>query len=398
MTTTTHPVVPTRRDRAARWWINGGLALLVVVASVIPDSIPSGDFRLDDDVDIPSGLVALVLAITLQWRHRQPRIVFWLVLGVATVMVGFGHPYLGYVLAVGVAVSQIARAGRRGAAIASAGVSIVALGLVLITGAQESFPRVVSVLAVVGFAGALGDAIHSRRALIDSILERAERAERTREEEAGRRVAEERLRIARELHDAAAHQIAVVNLQSGAATAALAHGRKEDAERALSAIRSATQDVLSEIAALLVVLRTEGLQNAPAAPPVAGLADLPELLERFRTAGLKVTLEDTDSLPELAGATDLVAYKVIQEGLTNAHKHGAAGCAGLTICIENEDLNIKIVNAIEPRASHHAISSGYGLQGIEERCTSVKGRVHVERQAESFTLAVLLPLPVGEQR
>ncbi|CAM5720894.1 two-component sensor histidine kinase [Streptomyces californicus] len=183
---------------------------------------------------------------------------------------------------------------------------------------QENF----AVFAWTGLAGAAGDAVRSRRAFVDAIRERAERAERTREEEARRRVAEERLRIARDLHDVVAHHIALVNVQAGVA-AHVMDKRPDQAKEALAHVRDASRSALSELRVTVGLLRQQGDPEAPTEPGSPGLAVLGELVDTFRNAGLpvEVACADRDRLP---AAVDLAAYRVIQEALTNVRKHAGA--------------------------------------------------------------------------
>ncbi|MFD3355818.1 sensor histidine kinase [Streptomyces fradiae] len=179
------------------------------------------------------------------------------------------------------------------------------------------------VFAWTGMAAAAGDAVRSRRAFVDAIRERAERAERTREEEARRRVAEERLRIARDLHDVVAHHIALVNVQAGVA-AHVMDRRPDQAKEALAHVREASRCALDELRATVGLLRQSG---DPAAPtePAPGLAVLDDLLERFRHAGLPVRVARTDRDTHLPAAVDLAAYRIVQEALTNVRKHAGPG-------------------------------------------------------------------------
>jgi signal transduction histidine kinase len=149
---------------------------------------------------------------------------------------------------------------------------------------------------------------------------RAQQAETTREEEAQRRVAEERLRIAQELHDVIAHHVSVINVQSGVAR----HLLQRDPDRAgvaLDVVREASRAALAETAQLVGLLRNdeEGLPTSPA----PGLDRLDELVEATRRAGLEVQLQRVGQPLVVAPAADLVAYRVVQEALTNALKHGA---------------------------------------------------------------------------
>ncbi|WP_258040299.1 sensor histidine kinase, partial [Streptomyces sp. SM9] len=181
--------------------------------------------------------------------------------------------------------------------------------------AQENF----GIFAWLGLAAAAGDAVRSRRAYITAIHERADRAERTREEEARRRVAEERLRIARDLHDVVAHHIALVNVQAGVA-AHVMDRRPDQAKEALAHVREASRSALDELRATVGLLRQSGDPEAPT-EPAPGLARLDDLAERFRNAGLPVEIACPDRGDPLPAAVDLAAYRVVQEALTNVHKH-----------------------------------------------------------------------------
>ncbi|MDD1060340.1 histidine kinase [Streptomyces cocklensis] len=206
---------------------------------------------------------------------------------------------------------------------------------------------VVAVAAWAGTAVAAGDAVRSRRAYAAAIAERAQRAEETREEEAKRRVAEERMRIARELHDVVAHQIALANVQAGVA-AHVMDRRPDQARQALAHVSEASRSALDELRATVGLLRQRG---EPAAPmePAPGLGSLDQLLDGFRQAGLQVTVEDRtggEAAPPpqepLPASVDLTAYRVIQESLTNVQKHAGPG-AGAVVRIRRDPGALEVV-------------------------------------------------------
>lgn len=237
---------------------------------------------------------------------------------------------------------------------------------------------------------ALGGAGKLRQAYLAAATARAEEAERTREEEARRRVAGERMRIARELHDVTAHHLALANAQAGTVRYLM------DAEPAQA--RAMAEDLNGTIAAALEELSTTvGLlrqADDPDSPlePSPGLARLPGLAESFRTAGLAVTVT-TDGEPRpLAGGTDLNAYRIIQEALTNVTKHAAARRAQVHLAYASDQLTITITNdSSNPPA--RAASPGYGLIGMRERAQSVGGRLHAgPRALGGFEVTAELPL------
>ncbi|WP_187264885.1 sensor histidine kinase [Homoserinibacter sp. GY 40078] len=343
--------------------------------------------------------VALIVAaaVVLPFRRRWPLAV----LAVELVLYGLGawsgmmSP--GIVIAIPVAVFSVALTSSRIRSAIIAGVAVVAVVLLsLLTSVPNVFaPQVVQFALTVGFGFAFGDGVRSRRAYIAAIVERADRAERTRDEEAQRRVAEERLRIARDLHDAVAHQITVISLNAGVASSAL-ETRPEKAREALGAIRTAARTVLGEIGDLLEYLRSDG-DGVPDSTPQLGLAQLAALVERFEEAGLHVTTRVEGDLDEVTGAADRVAYQVVQEALTNAHKHGVDGAAHVHLAADGAHLRIDVTNPVAWVGGERdgVPSTGHGLIGMRERVASVRGTVSAGESPLGYRVAVELPL--GEE-
>ncbi|MFD9504894.1 histidine kinase [Streptomyces sp. NPDC060035] len=257
------------------------------------------------------------------------------------------------------------------------------------------------VFAWTGMAAAAGDAVRSRRAFIDAIRERAERAERTREEEARRRVAEERLRIARDLHDVVAHHIALVNVQAGVA-AHVMDKRPDQAKEALAHVREASRSALGELRTTVGLLRQSG---DPAAPtePAPGLAVLGELVDTFRNAGLPVEVACTHRESPLPAAVDLAAYRVIQEALTNVRKHaGAEVKAEVSVVRVGSTAEITVLDngRGRPRATDDGTNpyeerdgGGHGLIGMRERVTALGGTLTAgPRYGGGFRVHAILPV------
>ncbi|MFI8516593.1 sensor histidine kinase [Streptomyces sp. NPDC085481] len=254
--------------------------------------------------------------------------------------------------------------------------------------AQENL----GVFAWTGMAAAAGDAVRSRRAFVDAIRERAERAERTREEEARRRVAEERLRIARDLHDVVAHHIALVNVQAGVA-AHVMDKRPDQAKEALAHVRTASRSALDELRATVGLLRQSGDPEAPT-EPVSGLAVLDDLLGTFRNAGLPVELARTNGAA-LPAAVDLAAYRIIQEALTNVRKHaGPDARAEVSVVRVGRTVEITVLDdgPPQPAPGRHG---GHGLLGMRERVTALGGTLTAApRYGGGFRVQAILPVPV----
>nr|WP_237488752.1 histidine kinase [Microbacterium sp. TL13] len=241
----------------------------------------------------------------------------------------------------------------------------------------------------VALAGALGDATRSRRAYVLAVIERARRAEQTREAEASRRVTEERLRIARDLHDAVAHQISVISLNAGVASSAL-ETRPDRAREALATIRTASREVLGEIGSMLTVLRTPdegGIREQP------GLARLTDVVESVRVAGWDVVVRDERDAEPVPLGVDIVAYRVVQEGLTNALKHGTSRRVHVLLRRDGDALEVVVTNPLDHvPADPELPPSGFGLVGLRERVDSVGGVLEAGPAPGGFRLAARLPL------
>lgn len=374
------------------------LLLLIVAATGFSPSFPEGVTERAGESPPWAELVwspepalivvslLLALALPARWRRPIPTLVF--VTGLSCATIALTGMQGAFALAVAIVAHAVAFRGQRRLTIVATALAILALVIPMAARLAEGWEvsRIVGAATLIALGAAVGDAVHSRRAYLASLVERAERAERTREAEAQRRVAEERLRIARELHDAAAHQIAVINLQSGAASAALSAGRQGDAERSLAAVRSSAQAVLGEIETLLVVLRSEEDDGGSALAPVQGLAGLAPLLTAFEETGLHVEAEVhlRHALPD---AVDIVAFKIVQEALTNAHKHGAGGRATLRIDADETGIALDIANGLRTTAG----PTGHGLLGIKERVESVRGTLRIDRGPAVFRIHAFLP-------
>lgn len=250
-------------------------------------------------------------------------------------------------------------------------------------------PLTMLVLVMVGFFAAAGDAIRSRRAYIDEITQRAVQAEQTREAEASRRVAEDRLRIARDLHDTVAHQISVINLHAAVAGRAI-DDDPDAAKSALATVGTASRRVLSEIGDLLSTLRAPD-ESQPLAP-TPGMGMVSALIDEFEASGLHVTARIEGELTDLPAAVDLACYRLVQEALTNAHKHGSVSRAHVWIDRERSGIRLVVTNPAQSGADVDDASVGHGLLGIRERVTGVGGTLSVGRDGGTFRVDALIPL------
>ncbi|MEU4240550.1 histidine kinase [Actinoplanes sp. NPDC026619] len=274
--------------------------------------------------------------------------------------------------------------------------AVVALPLYAVTAytSDSSWwaPQNLGVLAWIGLATAIGDASRTRQAYVAEVEERARRAEQTRDGEARRRVVEERIRIARELHDVVSHHIAMINVQAGAARHVLAH-QPEAAGSALDHIRRASDTVLRELASVVGVLREADDPDA-VTEPTRGLARLSELLGTANAAGLQVEHHQHGAVRELPALVDMAAYRILQESLTNAQKHGT-GSAGLAIKYTAGHVVLEVTN----RVGTNGTAGGYGLVGMRERATATGGTLKTERRPDgTFRVRAVLPAPTPKDQ
>lgn len=346
----------------------------------------------------PSLLLMALGALALCFRRRAP----WTVLG-ATCAASItelltGEPRAPVVMCAVIALFTVAATTDRSTTWRIGLVTMTGLtGVAMLSGslpwyAQENL----GIFAWTGMAAAAGDAVRSRRAFVDAIRERAERAERTREEEARRRVAEERLRIARDLHDVVAHHIALVNVQAGVA-AHVMDKRPDQAKEALSHVRDASRSALNELRATVGLLRQTGDPEAPT-EPAPGLNRLEELVDTFRHAGLPVEVALGQVGLDLPAAVDLAAFRIIQEALTNVRKHaGPEAKAEVSVVRVGPNVEVTVIDdgggGSRAGAEPNTDGGGHGLLGMRERVTALGGSCTAgPRYGGGFRVHAILPV------
>ena len=222
------------------------------------------------------------------------------------------------------------------------------------------------------------------------VEQRAEEAVRTRDEVARRRAVEERLRIARELHDSLTHSISVIQVQAGVAVH-LARKRGEEVPPALMAIHEAGTDAARELRATLGVLRSQ--DDVPGADSDgSGLGQLDGMVTRARTAGLPVTVTITGTQRTLPPAVDQAAYRIVQEALTNTSRHAGKACASVLLHYAPDTLTVQVEDDGEGVGESTA-GPGLGLIGMRERVSALGGRLHAGPQ-EGGGFQVRAELPV----
>jgi signal transduction histidine kinase len=218
----------------------------------------------------------------------------------------------------------------------------------------------------------IADALRNRRSYLTQLEERAQFLEQTREEEARRRVAEERVRIARDLHDSVAHAMATINVQAGAAAHVLER-RPEAAQEALVAIQRASGEVLDELGAMLTLLRD--VDESAERAPTPGIGEIPRLAAAMTSAGLDVSLVVEGDTDRTSAPVGTAVYRVVQESLTNVVRHAQARRARVTIRADGDrGLCVEVVDDgrgadAEPKRA------GHGIRGMRERVAATGGQL-----------------------
>jgi signal transduction histidine kinase len=345
---------------------------------------------------VRTGLVAVLAAVQvapLVWAGRAPLAAWRLMaLGLAaSTLLGYGQGRLGWPWPAGsctafvlVLFAVAAGCGRRLAV--TVGV-LTGVGVVLPTLFTAHLPPGVALLVLGGVGGivALGDSVRARRGAQQEL----------RRELARHAVQEERSRMARELHDVVAHHMSMVAVQAEAAPHRIAD-LPEPARATFGVIRGAAREALAELRRLVGVLRDE---TEPAERlPQPGLDRVAELVEGARRAGVPAELRVVGSPRPLSAGVDLSAYRIVQEGLSNASRHAPGAPTTVELCYGSGALHVRVANSRPPSTRRHGAfeDSGHGLVGMRERVAMLGGVLHVGPRPDGG-FAVEATLPTGDQ-
>jgi signal transduction histidine kinase len=383
----------------ARWWVADGLlALAVGTANLLTAGVSNtaGVGRTPwRPLDALGYLLLAIGPLALVFRRRWPLGVLAAVMAISVAYSARGYPEGGTGFTGFVALYTVAVWEERRWLVAAATVASVALGVameVVFYGTTMIEGEPLYVAVVILAASWLGEAVRNRRAYVAELRDRAERAEGTREEEARRRVDEERMRIARELHDVVSHSIGVISVQAGVA-AHLLERRPDKAGKALATIRQASDEALGELHAMLGVLRQPD-GHAPLTP-APGLAQLGALVAQAEGAGLQVAVAVDGGSERLPPAVDLACFRIVQESLTNVVRHAGASRATVTVTTAGDALVVEVADdgagAAPPGSGNGA---GQGIVGMRERARALGGTLEAGPRPGGGYL-VRASLPVG---
>ena len=387
-----------------RRWSRGAttdvaLALLAVVIGVGGTSLAAGHQSGVRHLNVIGYLLLLVGAAALLARRRWPVAVFAVVfastLGYAVLNFPGGPIWVPLI----VAFITLLIAGHRLVAYVSLPVGYAAfVGFASLVNDRPlpSFWVAAGIAAWMLFLPAVTELIRNRRAYRLANERREAEERRSRAEEARRQVSEQRLGIARELHDVLAHSISLINVQAGVALE-LMDGRPEQARMALSAIKQASRDALVEVQSVLGALRQAG-EVAPRSPS-ASLRNIDVLVQQARVAGLLVDVRCDGDVATLPAAVDATGFRIVQEALTNVVRHAGAAHVSIQLCRGRSVLIVTVEDDGRGRADAPATpGGGSGITGMRERAAALGGHVDAgTRDGGGFAVRAQLPFAEDER-
>lgn len=346
-------------------------------------------------LDAGAYLLLAVAVAALPFRRRWPvptlAVAFAATLAYSLLNYPSGPIWAPLIIAFGTALVT----GHRTAAYASLALGygcFVWLVPVVARGHYPSLGFAVGLAAWLGLLAAIAELVRNRRAYAYASRQRAAEQERSRIEQARRQASEERLGIARELHDVVAHSISLINVQAGVALE-LVDQRPEQAREALAAIKQTSKDALVEVQSMLGALRRDG-ESAPRTP-TRGLAELETLVSRAELAGLTVDVRVDGTAAPLPPSVDLAAYRIVQEALTNVVRHAEATTATVLLDYRVDQLAVQVdddgrgAGPGEPRPD----ASGNGLAGMRERADALGGTLSAAPRTDGgWRVRAVLPI------
>jgi signal transduction histidine kinase len=368
----------------------GAVAILVCELITVGGTIAAGHSQHHKiGLDVFGILLLAIPPLTLPLRLRYPVQVLAFVFACTLTYQLIGYPGGPIFLALGTAYFTAARKGLRRWAVASLVLGYVGFVWIppLINTPGDEKVQLGGVLGVLAWTlvlFAVGEIVRTRARFVEQF-------EHSREEEARRQISDERLRIARELHDVLAHNVSLINVQAGVALH-LIDERPEQAREALTNIKAASADTLREMRSVLGVLR--GVDEEAPRSPVPSLARLDALISSAAGAGLDVTKEVDGAPGHLPAGVDLAAYRIVQEALTNVARHaGDSAHALVRLDYSRDALTVQVDDDGRGSSNGDSPGTGAGLRGMHERVSALGGSLEARpRPGGGFRVRAVLPL------
>ena len=370
------------------------LVLAAALAVVIELELAVSSAR--DSPLVPTLLVGAVFCLSVAWRRAAPLAALGGAAAGALALAALGTPPVNLAsTSVVVALLSFAIGAHLPRPRALAGLAGV-LALVIVVsalGPDQTVGDVIFPLVLFSGCWALGRVGRGRARQTAELRARTEQLRGERAERERDAVARERARIARELHDVVAHSVSVMVVQAGAARSVLDRDPEASVD-ALGAVESTGREALTEMRRLLGILRPDGADADHSPQP--SLDRLSALIARSRDAGLDVELRVEGRAGPLAPGVDLTAFRLVQEGLTNALKHGGRGRARVVLRWSPEVLEVEVANRVaEGRATHGLARGGHGLIGMRERVALCGGELRAGPIGRGFVVRARLPRERG---
>jgi signal transduction histidine kinase len=334
-------------------------------------------------------LIALAAAVPLAWRRLAPVAVLLLCLpGLVAFAAVAGAGTVVTLVAI-LLFYTVAVAGDRRRSLFVAVVSAIFLSVVisLLATGEEATMKALRVFLILSALGA-GEIVRTRRQLRQAELERLARVEREREEAGRRRIAAERVRIARELHDSLGHALVAINVRAAVARHL---GEPESAADALADIEGVSKEALADLRGTIDLLR-ESDETAPTRPN-QGIDGVPELVENLRAGGVEAEARFDLGAAEIPLSLGQTTYRIVQESFTNILRHADAARATLEVRVVSRRLEIEVLDDGDPGATPAA--AGHGLRGMAERAEALGGHVEAGPFDRGWRVLAELPLDRG---
>jgi signal transduction histidine kinase len=374
-----------------RWLV---LAVLVLCAELVVPALALGPYPHEKGQRL---LLALVLCGPIMLLRRWPLPLLAAVTAANAMVMAAGNAVLPFGMVLGVGSFLAASRLPRRMSIPAAAASAAALGGALLYASLTAGHEMLAQEGVVGFlplvAGwFIGDSAAARTRYLAGLAEQAEQARVAEAERAHQQVREERVRIARELHDVVAHTLAVITVQAGVGRRLMAR-RPEQAGLALESIETIGRTAQEELRVVLALLRDEENRTAALAP-APGLVDVKELVETVRASGTPVDLYMSGTDRPLSPALELTVYRVVQEALTNVVKHAPGARAAVALAVSDYEILLDITNDGAPAGvGERQAGAGLGIVGMRERIEAFGGRLAAEPFAgQGFRVTAQVPI------